>query len=310
MILTLKYSDGTALLPSTLRRLLPPRLTDAVRRCGAHRVEELRLHCYRFCTVTCDGKSYSTHIILTEEELNRLLLDLCGGSLYAYDGTMRQGYLTTANGIRVGICGKAALDHGEIVGVGEISSLILRIPHSVLCDTAEILRRLVTPRGNLKSLLIYAPPGVGKTTLLRSLARGLASPTMGFRTVVVDTREELEFSLEDPALSLDILRSYPRALGIEIAIRSLGAQAVLCDEIGNEQDAEAILLGTGSGVAILATAHANDPMELLSRPVIHRLHEAGAFALYAGLERKNGSDFTYSFHTREELSCVSPEVMP
>lgn len=307
MILTLAYSTEVALLPPILRRLLPPRLTDAVRRCGAPRIEELRLHCYRFCTVTCNKTSYSTHIILTEDELRNLLTELCGGALYAYDGTMRQGYLTTANGIRVGICGKAAMDHGEIVGVGEISGLILRIPHAVPCDTTPLLRRLITPTGEIQSLLIYAPPGVGKTTLLRGLAKALAAPSRGYRTVVVDTREELAFSLEDPALSLDILSAYPRALGMEIAVRSLGAQAVLCDEIGNEQDAEAILSAAGSGVAIIATAHASTPQELLSRPALHRLHQAGAFSLYVGLQRRKETEFTYGFHSREELSSVASE---
>ena len=304
MILTLAYSNGTALFPPILRRLLPSRLTDAIRRCGLSRIEELRLHCHRFCTVTCDQKSHSTQIILTEEELNRLLRDLCGGSLYAYEGTMRQGYLTVENGIRVGICGKAALDRGEIVGVGEITGLILRIPHVVICNTDEIMERLVSPNGEMKSLLIYAPPGVGKTTLLRSLARQLASHVFGLRTVIVDTREELGFSLEDPALSLDILSAYPRALGLEIALRSLGAQVVLCDEIGNEQDADAILSATGSGVAILATAHAAGPEELLSRPALRRLHLAGVFGLYAGLRRKENGEFSYEFHSHKELSEI------
>ena len=150
----------------------------------------------------------------------------------------------------------------------------------------------------MKSLLIYAPPGVGKTTLLRSLARQLASPVPGLRTVIVDTREELGAILQGERLTLDVLSGYPRHLGIEIAVRSLGAELILCDEIGSPEDARAILSVANCGVPLIATAHAATPEELLSRPPIRALHDAAIFASYVSLTRSENT-FQYHFFPRE-----------
>ena len=55
----------------------------------------------------------------------------------------------------------------------------------------------------------------------------IESGSYGIRTVAVDTRAELRFGTENPRLTLDVLVGYPRALGIEIAVRSLGAQLIV-----------------------------------------------------------------------------------
>ena len=137
-------------------------------------------------------------------------------------------------------------------------------------------------------MLIYGRPASGKTTVLRAIAEAAASSPYSLRTVAVDTREELGWGLGGSDLLLDILIGYPRDLGIEIAVRSLGAQLVVLDEIGSVSDAEAILNAANCGVPIVASAHADSLSELLLRPAIRRLHEARVFSHYAGLTR--GSD--------------------
>lgn len=287
-------------IPTALEELLPLPLCEELRKCGAPAVEELRLYADRICTVTAEGKRYPLGFSFSREELGGLLKEMCRGSLYAYSRTICQGYLTMEGGIRVGVCGHAATEKGSVIGVSEITALILRIPHEIPLSVDELLLRLRTPDGRLHGLLLYAPPGVGKTTALRALARQISAPPYRVRTVVVDTREELAHTLKGRELELSVLLGYPRRLGIEIAFRTLGADLILCDEIGGSEDASAILAAAGCGVPLVATLHADSVEEALSRPAIARLHRAGVFSFYVGLERTASLPLRYTFTARQE----------
>ncbi len=287
-------------LPPTLSALLPHRLTDALRRSTAPRVEELRLHANREATVTAAGRSFPLGVTLGADEMQTLLQGMCAGSLYAHSETIRQGYLSLPDGIRVGVCGTAATDAGQVIGVREITGLTVRIPHRTEVDASPILRAL-SEDGSMRGALIFAPPGVGKTTLLRAIAALASSPCHAIRTVAVDTRAELRFGLDAQDLLLDILVGYPRALGIEIAVRSLGAQLIVCDEIGSAEDADAILSAANCGVPLVASTHARSLGELLDRPAIATLHRAGVFDLYVSLSRV-GNRFSYEISRRCDVS--------
>ena len=282
------------LLPPKLAQALPPDLIDAVSRCGAPTVEELRLQAERFSSVRCHGQTYTVETLLSVQRMREILQALCGGSLYAYEETIRQGYLTPGGGIRVGVCGTAATENGRVIGVGAVTGLIVRIPHRVNVDASPITEKLFSP-GACGGILIYAPPGVGKTTLLRAVAIDAASPAHKKHTVAVDTREELKYTLDGKHLYLNILSAYPRKLGIEIAVRSLGAELIVCDEIGNDEDVDAILSAANCGVPVVASAHAATLRELLARPAFERLHQARVFRYYVGIRRSRiGFDYLFS----------------
>ena len=285
--------------PLSLQGVLPVRLMDAM---ASHRVagqplrlsevEEIRLRAGRSVSLTVRGGNCMLPITLDRGELWSMLVRMCGGSLYAYSHQINQGFLTLPGGVRVGVAGHASVENGCVIGVRDVTGLCIRIPHRHMrCgqEICDLLRSFSMTRG----VLIYAPPGVGKTTLLRGVAAELAGGTPPLRTVVIDTRGELAFDADGTSLCLDVLSGYPRPLGVEIAARTLNAQVMICDEIGDLDEAAALSSAQNCGVPLVATAHASSVGELLRRSGLRLLHCAGVFGAYVGIRRNGCGGFLY-----------------
>lgn len=268
-------------LPSPLRRTLA-RMREGQTDWLA-RLSEIRLRAGHYAALVLDGENLALPILISQGALDDTLAALCGGSLYAYGESLRQGYVT-AFGCRVGVAGRAVLDGGQVSAMAAVSSLCIRLPHNHpgAGAIAESVFRLLGCRAGI---LVYSPPGGGKTTLLRELSRSLSAGAAGRRVVLIDTRGELYDADFSPACQVDVLRGYPIAIGIEMATRTLSPQVIVCDEIGNMQEAEAVLRVKGCGVPLIVSAHAADINELLHRPPIAALASGGVFGAYIGIRR-------------------------
>lgn len=300
-------------LPKPLAERLPPPVAGALEACLSQlpggrsdkELEELRLRAGRYVTLTVGGENLTTPLRLDDRDLSDILSALCGGSLYAYSQDIAQGFLTLPDGIRVGVAGRAALENGQVLGLREITGLCIRLPHRHRAVGASLARRLRDSlrAGSPSGLLLYGAPGIGKTTLLRGIATELASPPQPLRTVLVDTRAELCYDTTDPSLCLDVLVGYPRALGVEIATRTLSAQVILCDEIGDCAEAMALTAAHHGGVPLVASAHAATVSELLRRTGMRLFHEARLFSAYIGLTRDGAGGFRYRITTWEQAEA-------
>ena len=139
-------------------------------------------------------------------------------------------------------------------------------------------------------MLLYSPPAGGKTTALLHLAK-LISKRDGRHVVIVDERGE--FPPGDFAdTTVDIIRGYKKPKGIEIALRTLGAQIIVTDEIGSQEEAEGIELCGRGGVPFIASAHASSTDELYSKPAISSLIRRGFFDTLVRLY-KDGARFGF-----------------
>lgn len=276
---------------------LPKALSEELLKRSPPKVDEIRLRKGEKCAYTADGKNCLLDVCFRERELDETLKKLCEGSLYAYADTIKQGYVTVKNGIRVGVGGRAVTENGRILGVYDISSLCIRIPHGVW-DLGNPVCELVKKSGGV---LIFSPPGVGKTTLVRSVTAKLAGGKMPLRVAVVDTRGEIACNLPK-GLTVDILSGYPKETGIEIAARTLSPEVIVVDEIGSsEGEINALLSAKGCGVPLIATAHAGSAAELLRRSGIRRLHDAATFDYYVGIKRNYGKDYDYTVTKKEDV---------
>ncbi len=272
---------------TTILSMLPPRIAQAVRRSTAlynRPISEIRLRRGANASVTLGEKNLVLPLCATDAEIASALRSFCDRSLYAKASTICDGFIAGHGGCRVGVCGRAVVKDGAIVSVAEISSLNVRIPGRVV-GCADKLWEIMRSQDFRRGVLVWSPPGVGKTTLLRELGMRLATGSDARRVAIVDSRAELAVAPKDAGIA-DVLSLYPRAKGIEIAKRTLAPQIIICDEISDEDDCTAILEAHHAGIALCASAHASSYESLMASPQIRRLREHGVFGTYYGLIRQ------------------------
>lgn len=294
-----------------LREVLPAHLLCEIERCmgklfAGEVLEEIRLRSDRRVYLTLGGagrRNLALTTVLNSAELSQILDKMCDGSLYAYSESIIKGYVSPGGGIRVGVCGRASVERGRILGVYDISALNIRLPCGRVALDEVFLDQVRATLKKGEGVLVYSPPAQGKTTLLRSLAVSLAGGNAPMRVAVVDTRGELGSYEADDALSLDVLSGYPQAEGIRIATAFMSPQVIICDEIGDKSEAEAIAEAQNCGVPLVASAHGADVGGVLRRNGMKRLHDVGAFGLYAGIMIGEGGCFRYDLQSREEIVC-------
>ena len=287
------------MLDIKIKEILPYRMLKEIEKClnQYEFLEEIRIRRKRQAYIVKNGKNILINFIATDDEMLTLLKMLSHHSLYAYKDTISQGYISLDNGIRVGIIGRASVEGGNIIGVYEISEFVIRLPHKINVECNKMLQLI-----DIGSVLIYSPPGVGKTTLLRSMIKNLSQGYYAKRVAVIDTRGELCFDLSGEEMLVSILSGYPRKKGIEIAVRTMNAQMIFCDEIGDEQDAFAITDAQGAGIPIIATCHGSSLQDILSHKGIYNLHKAKIFNYYVGIERNNSRGFSYKINSWSEAN--------
>ncbi len=155
---------------------------------------------------------------------------------------------------------------------GRIVGLTCRIGRAVLGSIALI--RDIVEQG--QSILILGRPGVGKTTLLREIARVLADEA-NKRVVVVDTSNEIAGDGDIPhpgigrARRLQVARTAEQHAVMIEAVENHMPQVIVIDEIGTELEAAAARTIAERGVQLVATAHGNSLGNLLVNPTLSDL---------------------------------------
>ncbi len=244
---------------------------------------------------------FSRALCCTEKEMTQILSAFCGGSVYRYFDTLKEGYAVDEDGWRLGLCTSKGSTKNFLPEKPD--GMNLRIPRNAPYAALPLMKKIAEE--GLSSFLILSKPGDGKTTLIRSLAtllskgEGLSEP---IRVAVVDERREIFPKKFTENMGLcDVLSGYEKKEGVEMATRLFTPQVILCDEIGNEEEAKALLSSCSGGCRVIATAHAKDLAEARKIPYLEMLFRSGRFEKAVFIQRKEGKEYK-SFLRWEKVS--------
>lgn len=250
--------------------ILPPWCRSDVDTLGRDTLQELRLRLELPPELIRSNGSVKLKRTVKQEDLSYTVNTASRYSPWSA-ATAAQGYITAPGGHRIGLCGQAVAQNGDMTGLRQVTSLCIRVAR----DFPGIAGKL---QGISGSVLIIGSPGRGKTTLLRDLIRRRSDNGVG-SIAVVDERGELFPSGTDfvPGSRTDILTGCSKGQGIEMLLRSMGPATIAVDEITSEKDCEALIKAGWCGVSLLATAHASCKEDLYARPVYKSLVKSHLF---------------------------------
>jgi len=122
-----------------------------------------------------------------------------------------------------------------------------------------------------KSILILGKPGVGKTTIIREIARVLADE-MQKRVIIIDTANEIAGDSDIPHSGIGRARrmqvaktEFQHQVMIE-AVENHMPQVIIVDEIGTELEVLAARTIAEKGVQLVGTTHGNCLENLIKNP--------------------------------------------
>ena len=178
---------------------LPRPLLGALQNLNLNRVYELRLRSgrpivvnyggtYRYLGRTGVVASAEQALTVSFADIEEIIAGASEYSVYSVTEQLRRGFVTGAAGERIGLAGVFVYEDEKSFTVKDVTSVNIRVPHEVIGCGEEIFRACLADR--LRSVLILSPPGCGKTTILRDLARLLGCGPI--RNVLIhDERNEI-----------------------------------------------------------------------------------------------------------------------
>ncbi len=277
-------------------------------------IQEIRLRANQPLSAVCQGRSYFLNAagrlcgkaegaeVVSKKEVEETFLQMCRHSLYAYEEQIAGGYLTLEGGCRVGLSGSLVQNGERLRGVRQISGLAVRIAGEKK-GCAEPLLPFFLAGERVRGGVILSPPGGGKTTILRDLARLLS--LSGRKVCLIDERGELAGCRDGiPQFDLgpfcDVIDGCSKERGLLWGLRSLSPQVLLLDELGGRAETEGILSCLHAGVPVILTLHASGLRDALQREQMKGLEESGAFETIAVLRGADAPGRISAIYQRKE----------
>lgn len=219
-----------------------------------------------------EARFLSESLVISNQEIRQLDIDYVIENVSSFGEDNRAGIERTLHRI-------SAIRNRS----GKVVGLTLRVGRAVY-GTIRIIEDLVLSG---KSVLLLGKPGVGKTTMLREIARVLADDALK-RVIIVDTSNEIAGDGDIPHPGIGRARRMQvRSPALQHAVMIEGVEnhmpeVIVIDEIGIEADADAARTIAERGVQLVATAHGNTLDNLIMNPTLSDL-VGGVEAVTLGL---------------------------
>lgn len=185
----------------------------------------------------------------TAEEIQDTVFAASDYSVHAVEDQIKQGFLTGKEGERIGIAGSFVYEGGRVLAVRSVTSICIRVPHEIYGCAEEIYKRCL--EDEMRSVLLLAPPGEGKTTILRDLCR-LTCERRKINILVSDERGEL--SAGNLGSTSDCMKYADKLTAFTAGIRAMRPDLIVTDELLPE-DYAAVRRAVESGIFVFASAH-------------------------------------------------------
>lgn len=246
-------------------------------------------------------------LIYSPADMENVFRHLCRDSVYAYEEERKLGFMTVQGGHRIGITGEVvSLGNREYI-VKYIRYINIRIAHEIIGSADEIMQYLYDMQKPCNTLII-SPPAVGKTTILRDIIRQFSNK--GYQVGVVDERGEIAAAYQgsatlDCGTHTDVMSGGNKSVGVSVMIRTFAPEIIAVDELGEENDANAVFKAGISGCSILATIHGENLADIKQKTELDKLWNNNSFQRFVFLqrERDDGTRFVKILNEKGETVC-------
>jgi stage III sporulation protein SpoIIIAA len=153
-----------------------------------------------------------------------------------------------------------------------INGLTCRVGRAIF-GTVSVIRDLLESG---HSILVLGKPGIGKTTIIREIARVL-SEEMEKRVIIIDTSNEIGGDSDIPhygigkARRMQVRKTELQHQIMMEAIENHMPEIIIIDEIGTELEALAARTIAEKGVQLVGTTHGNSLDNLIKNPTLSDL---------------------------------------
>ena len=278
-------------------KCLPTQLAKLILEHNIQKLEEIRIRANKPVILKLGQVEIVLSYTITTNEIIGILQNICNNSIYTYQNQICNGFITLPGGNRVGIAGNVVIKDGQVSNISYIYSLNFRISHQINGASDNILKYVLDTENNtIFNTLIVSPPGAGKTTIIRDLAKRISNGIneinfRGLDVSIIDERGEIAamtkgITFNDVGIRTDVLDNVPKSIGIRMAVRSMAPKVIIADEIGNKDDVNIINYAICSGVKCIFTAHGSNMEDLLKNNEINKIINLQLFSKIIFLDEK------------------------
>ncbi len=283
-----------------LEKILPDELyTPLAKYVGFNAINEIRLRANKPVVLSIGSQKVflSSHgatgnikeaIFPTKTMIEDIVFRASECSIYSVNEQIKRGFLVTQGGIRLGLGGDLIEEKGEIKTLTNFNSINIRVPHEIRNCSLSCFDFIVC-ENKLNNTLIISPPGAGKTTFLRDFIFQLSQRNYAYNVLVLDERGELDLGQAGTLGNfVDKISFASKKIGFENGIRSLSPNLIVTDELGTEEDTNAVLMAYNCGVSIMASVHSDSVEGVLSKSTFQKIIKEKVFKRFIVLSLRNG----------------------